>query len=97
MRLIDADAFDQVLEAGELEAQHNRKYVFASALNTIRGNLRKAPTIEPKQKVGKWLPRPSDLRTPWECSECGYRVNLEDGGIYRFCEACGARMTEGEA
>ena len=46
MRLIDADDFDKMLENGEIRAINNQKYVFASALNTIRGDLRNAPTIE---------------------------------------------------
>jgi len=48
MRLIDADAFDKCLEQVEIEATKSRKYVFSSAINTIRGNLANAPTIEPQ-------------------------------------------------
>ena len=36
-RLIDADAFDDLLQNREIEAEKNRKYVLASAINTIRG------------------------------------------------------------
>ncbi len=46
MRTIDADAFDKFLENAEAEAHRIQKYVFASALNTIRGNLREFPTAE---------------------------------------------------
>ena len=46
MRLIDADAFDKMIEDAEVEAHRIQKYVFASALNTIRGNLREFPTAE---------------------------------------------------
>ena len=53
MRLIDADALDKFLSDAEVEATNHRKYVFASALNTIRGNLANFPTIEPEQK---WIP-----------------------------------------
>lgn len=48
-RLIDADALDDFLFDAEMKATKQRKYVFASALNTIRGNLAKFPTIEPEQ------------------------------------------------
>lgn len=48
MRLIDADAFDECLKNAEKEATKNKRYVFASALNTIRGNLANAFTIEPQ-------------------------------------------------
>ena len=46
MRLIDADALEKYLSDAEIEATRQRKYVFASALNTIRGNVRNFPTIE---------------------------------------------------
>lgn len=54
MRLIDADAFDDVLIHGELKARKARKYVLESAINTIRGNLAKMPTIE-ECKTGRWI------------------------------------------
>lgn len=50
MRLIDADAFDKCLEDAEDKAIHMQKYVFASALNTIRGNIRTFPAIEPERE-----------------------------------------------
>lgn len=50
MRLIDADAFDKCLEGAEIEATKNQKYVFSSAINTIRGNLANFPT------VNQWIP-----------------------------------------
>lgn len=50
MRLIDADAFDKCLEDAETEATHMRKYVFASAINVIRGNLRNFPSAQPEQR-----------------------------------------------
>lgn len=50
MRLIDADAFDKYLEQAEIEATKSRKYVFRSAINTIRGNLANFPT------VNQWIP-----------------------------------------
>lgn len=45
MRLIDADAFDTILENGEIEAKKQRKYVLASAINTVRGNLAKQSSV----------------------------------------------------
>ena len=50
MRLIDADAFDKDLLGAEIEATKSRKYVFRSAINTIRGNLANFPT------VNQWIP-----------------------------------------
>lgn len=40
--------FDKFLEDAEIEAVKKRKYVFASALNTIRGNLRSFPSAQPE-------------------------------------------------
>lgn len=48
-RLIDTDALEKYLSDAEIEAIRQRKYVFASALNTICGNVRNFPTIEPEQ------------------------------------------------
>ena len=50
MRLIDADAFDKCLEQAEIEATKRQKYVFSSAINTIRGNLANFPPIN------QWIP-----------------------------------------
>lgn len=49
-RPIDADALEKYLSDAEIEAIRQRRYVFASALNTICGNVRNFPTIEPEQK-----------------------------------------------
>lgn len=46
--LISRRDFDKCLEDAEKEAVKNRKYVFASALNTIRGNLRNFPSVQPE-------------------------------------------------
>lgn len=50
MRLIDADTFDKCLLGAEIEATKSQKYVFSSAINTIRGNLANFPT------VNQWIP-----------------------------------------
>ena len=49
MRLIDADAFDDILADGEIKARKSRKYVLESAINTIRGNLAQMPSAQPEQ------------------------------------------------
>ena len=50
-----------------------------------------------EREKGKWVlcELRWDWPKTWECSGCGYRVDLEDGGIYHFCSACGLPM-EGE-
>ena len=54
MRLIDANAFNELLDNAEIEAVKNRKYVFASAINVIRGNLANMPYSDPCQY--QWIP-----------------------------------------
>ena len=54
MRLIDADALDKFLDAAEKEATKNRKYIFASAVNIIRGNIRNFPSAE-DNPAGEWI------------------------------------------
>lgn len=94
MRLIDADALDDYLKQAEEDATRMRKYVLASALNTIRGNIRKIPTIEPK--TGKWIVYVSDAKvTTYKCSECG-RIVIDYAGHdvsadHPYCR-CGADM-----
>ena len=53
MRAIDSDAFEKTLESAEIKARQDRKYVFESAINTIRGNLRNAPSVQPEPH---WIP-----------------------------------------
>ena len=59
MRLIDADALDDILADGEIKAHKSRKYVLEGAINTIRGNLAQIPSVQPEW----WIPvktRPMD-------------------------------------
>lgn len=88
MRLIDADAFDKVLEDAEIEATRNRKYVFRSALNIIRGNLRNAPTIEERKK-GEWI---SNSPLSMKCDQCGTTIGDWCWYYANFCPNCGADM-----
>lgn len=61
--LISRQDFDKCLEDAEKESVKNRKYVLASALNTIRGNLRNFPSAQPEI-----------IR----CKDCKHR-DVEDG------------------
>ena len=103
MRLIDGDALEKFLSDAEMEATKRKKYVFASALNVIQGNVRNFPAIEPERKKGKWIDDGTELGCC--CSECG--VTLDDyfyGALYevrlgkmpKFCPNCGAEMRGGE-
>ena len=78
MRLIDADAFDKYLEGAEIEATKNRKYVFNSAINTIRGNLANFPT------VNQWIPCSERLPEIKENHESDVVLCYCDSGAYAF-------------
>lgn len=67
-RLIDSDEFDKTLKDGEIKARKQRKYILETAINTIRGNLKKADTIieadVPKRRKG--TPR-EDYEPLYDC------------------------------
>lgn len=81
MRLIDAEAFDKFLENAEIEAKHMKKYVFASALNVIRGNLREFPTAEPVVR----------------CNDCMFRNTYKFPPKYEERDYCDENMRSVEA
>lgn len=91
MRLINADALDKILADAEIEARHNKRYVLQGAINTIRGNVAKMPTIE-EQRTGKWIDKwHNDSRY---CDQCG-AVLEGDYWYWRnnyYCYHCGAKM-----
>lgn len=78
MRLIDADAFDKCLLGAEIEATKSQKYVFRSALNTIRGNLANFPT------VNQWIPCSERLPEINGHHESDTVLCYTDMGIYTF-------------
>ena len=101
MRLIDADSFDKYLSDAEIEAKRQQKHVFASALNTIRGNLRNFPTIEPERKKGEWVKKMKVTEsetctsyTPeWYCKNCGKKYDPYFANhIVNYCYVCGDDM-----
>lgn len=91
MRLIDGDALEKFLSDAEIEATRQRKYVFASALNTICGNVRNFPTIEPERKRGKWIDHSDEGYV--ECPFCHSATNCDGNkDELRFCFSCGAEL-----
>ena len=96
--LISRQDFDKFLEDAEKESVKNRKYVFASALNTIRGNLRNFPSAQPERK-GEWNVIQGDIVV---CSKCGMLAPESMTGCLvnrhlepnrtNFCPNCGADM-----
>ena len=88
MRVIDGDAFDAVLASAEVKARNQRKYVLQGAINMIRGNLKRMPTIEPERKIGKWMDTENYYQR-WKCSVCGCHTR---DAKPPYCSHCGARM-----
>lgn len=108
MRLIDADAFVQFLkDAVIIQGYENLKIdgllTVADVIEAIISDLdgtsiagyKNAPTIEPEQKKGKWLPDNNNYyEERFICSVCGksYKVDTCMGKpMWDFCP-CGADM-----
>ena len=92
MRLIDADALIEKLEAWKKEAERieaNINYTFASA---IIAQVNAEPTIE-ERKTGEWI-EVDDDRISGKCSVCGWEAHLYEDDVVGmlYCPNCGARM-----
>lgn len=99
MRLIDADALEDVLVnhgfcyCGENEYNDG----VADGFLLARDDVKEAPTIDAEPiRHGKWIYEPKDaiemMFTLPKCSECGF---YSADGMY-YCSCCGARMDEVE-
>ena len=102
MRLIEADALIEKLEAWKKEAERigaNINYIFASA---IIAQVNEQPTIE-ERKTGKWIEYDSDedKYDIIKCSCCNHTFTVDsfhwtDIGFtkndFNFCPNCGADM-----
>ena len=85
MRLIDADALDKFLEDAEIESRENRKYVFASAINTIRGNvLFDIPTVNQWIPVSEGLPEEGTEVLGTDRNGCIRHVYKDKSRLYEF-------------
>ncbi len=58
----------------------------------IEKAINETPAAQPERKAGEWIYKHENGVDSWECSECGYRENIKDGGIHQFCSACGTLM-----
>ena len=99
MRLIDADALIELLQAWKCVAQERGAEInnlFASA--TI-AQVDAMPTIEPERKTGEWIGTAYDgyadgnpVYYEWKCSKCGCIIEEEERPTYNYCPQCGADM-----
>lgn len=94
MRLIDADMLIPKLSfilKAENQIYGRGSWGFsAKCIHAVED----APTVELEQQADRWKELHSDRGPLWECPDCGYRVNPEDGGIYHYCSACGKKLEE---
>ena len=102
MRLIDADALDEVV----LNLNTNRDLGFTRVdYKLIDSVLFEFPTID-ERKTGKWIKMTDADGVYWSCSECGEDIpriahftpqfdlfpRLESIDKTNFCPSCGADM-----
>ena len=60
----------------------------------FRSLVENAPSVTPKQKVGKWIRSWCEWQQYLECSKCGYETGLRCDT--KYCPNCGADMRESE-
>ena len=97
MRLIDADALDEKLQAlAERYAKQGRIEV-AQDYNFVATVITAAPTIEAEPvKHGRWAlveyqSSPFGVDREYQCSICGTATDDEDWRTH-YCHNCGAKM-----
>ena len=78
--LISRQVFDKFLKDAEEEAIKKRKYVFASALNTISGNLRDFPSAQPDLE--------SAYQEGYTAAESKYRAMMDEQPEIIRCKDC---------
>lgn len=102
MRLIDANALEQIITEKFKEHYGNTVYQFIRDFFAfVIRQIRKAPTIEAEpMRHGRWVGLEYDgyadgcpVYDLWECSECGEEVRGEDvPDTHLWCHGCGAKM-----
>lgn len=60
---------------------------------SARETVKRLPSVKPKRKKGKWIPRESIFGGPDEkvytCNQCGYNIGFR---AENFCPHCGSEM-----
>lgn len=57
----------------------------------IEQALNEMPSIQPKQKTGRWEHDGGYFANRWICSQCGYKFYFEKSEA-KYCPNCGAKM-----
>lgn len=86
----------QAVELALIEkGQHSRRYKWGEIweLNglEIREVLDNLPSVQPKEKTGKWLHDQGKYKNRWICTECSYRWYFPKEEA-KYCPNCGAKM-----
>ena len=88
MRLIDADAFIQMME----EKCDPESTLDPWVLSVCRGGVKMIPTVDAVPvRHGRWVMMEGELAFWDERSECGKKI-LHRTPYYDFCPNCGADM-----
>lgn len=97
MRLIDADAYDKILDNRVMTLMEYSGSI-SGALMGCRALLAEQPTVDAKPVVhGEWSTIEDDYigLVALKCSECNQEYWFEEEPpmkIYSYCPNCGARM-----
>lgn len=110
MRLIDADALEDVLVNHGFCYCNESDYSdgVASGFLLARDDVKNAPTIDAEPiRHGRWEHGREISRSyigdacigvqyeDWKCSNCGIVCEQSDKPKYKYCPVCGARMDGG--
>ena len=53
--------------------------------------LNSMPSVQPKEKTGKWLHDQGKYKNRWICTECSYKWYFQKEEA-KYCPNCGAKM-----
>ena len=94
VRLIDADAFDEVLRNAQAECKKSGGNFRYGVLSNVRANLAKMPTAS--GEITKPIANGDDS---YCCDVCGETVGWEELDVfgidpvkYKYCPGCGRRV-----
>lgn len=93
-RLIDVDALldglEKLYRRRELNAAYNGDRGPFVTWNDAICAIKDAPTSQPKQMRGQWIPEPNCM---YRCSSCGdHYPNIRGYMTFKYCPSCGAEM-----
>ena len=74
---------DCVSRDAVLEALYDHEYK-----KDIRKDIEALPSVQPKQRTGRWIKHSDNVGNWWECDQCG----TDWGGAVNYCPNCGCAM-----